>query len=149
MTFVKSNVKSGFTLMEIMIAIAILTLLMALVGSAVYNYLQRASLRAAESQLRVFKKAIDEYERDMGDYPEKLDDLVRRPRDPEKARLWMGGIVPKEGGYLPKIPRRDPWKVPYVYKKETYKGKPYTLFSYGPNRRKSKAAERIHVWDLE
>lgn len=147
--FIKSQVRSGFSLMEIMIAITIMALLGAFVGPALYNYLARASTRTAEAQLKAFKSAIDEYERDMGDYPEKLENLVRRPSDPELARMWMGGIVPKEGGYLRKIPRRDPWKVPYVYKKEPYKGRPYTLYSYGPKKRRAKDSEKIHIWNID
>jgi len=140
MISVKSNVRSGFSLMEIMIAVAIMALLGALVGPAVYNYLAKASLRTAENQLRVFAKAIDEYERDMGEYPDSLQQLVKRPSDPEKARMWMGGIKPKKGGYLEKIPKRDPWKHPYIYRKEPYKGRPYTLYSRG-----TKETGRVNV----
>jgi len=143
--------RSGFTLMEILIAIAILGVLAAAVGPAIFNYLAGARVDTAKMELRTIKSAIDKYELDMGELPNRLKDLTTRPTDPEKRRKWMRGAPPKKGlGYLVKEVKRDPWGTPYVYRPtEKYKGYEYTLFSYGPDKKRAKPVDRIHVWDLD
>lgn len=145
---VQKNCKSGFSLMELLIAIAILTLIAAIGGPAIYNYLKQARVQTAKLELKNMQSAIDMFNVDTGEYPATLKDLVRRPSNPEIASKWMGGIVPKKGGYLKKL-KKDPWGTPYAYRPEPDKDNPYTLFSYGPNKKRAKSAERINVWDLD
>ncbi|MFC1843128.1 type II secretion system major pseudopilin GspG [Candidatus Dependentiae bacterium] len=141
--------KSGFSLMEILVAVAILGVVAAVVGPALYNYLRESRVKAAKMQLKSYQQAIGMFNMHTGEYPATLKGLVRRPSNPEIARKWMGGIKPKKGGYLKKLKVKDPWGTPYRYSREQYKDNPYTLFSYGPDRRKAKAVDRIHVWDID
>jgi len=147
MICINKHAKSGFSLMEILIAIAILGLIGAVVGPGLMNYLRKARVSSAKMDLKTIQQQIDMFKVDVGEYPAKLDDLVKRPRDPKVAAKWMGGTAPKKGGYLKKL-KKDPWGVKYVYKKNVpYRDNPYTLFSYGADGKRGKT--KIHVWDLD
>jgi len=145
MVYAKRYVRDGFTLVELMIVIAILGLLMAFLGPTVYNAYKKAQVGAAKTELLRLKTAINQFYMDTGVYPGSLKDLTRPPAQEEIARKWGGGLGAK-GKYVKKL-KKDPWGVPYKYNRERYKDNPYTLFSYGPDGRRGKT--KIYVWDLE
>ena len=80
--------KHGFTLVELLVVLAVITLLLSL---AVPNYVARAA-RAEEAvlreNLRLMRDALDKHYADAGRYPDSLQDLVskrylrRLPSDP-------------------------------------------------------------------
>jgi general secretion pathway protein G len=80
--------QAGFTLVELMVVLAIIALLVSIV---VPNYVGRVS-KAEETVLRqdlvVMRDALDKHYADAGRYPNSLDELVKRrylrgiPRDP-------------------------------------------------------------------
>lgn len=133
----------GFTLIEILIAVAIVGLFMAIAGPAAMNMLKKSRINAAKAQLKSYKSAIDMYNSDTGTYPDKLEDLVKCPSK-ELENKWMGGDLSLK--YVEKIEKKDPWSVDYVYEKKEYNGNPYTLYSNGPDGKKSK--KKLHVWEL-
>jgi general secretion pathway protein G len=133
--------RSGFSLMEIMIAVMILGLIMAMVGPAVNNAYKKAQKRTAKSSIVSFKKAIDEYQREVQQLPTKLKDLIQKPREERAAKRWEGPYIEK--GEVP----QDPWGENFVYKLTPGGKKPYELYSYGPNKKGSPKEEWISVWD--
>jgi len=72
----RSTTRRGFTLMELMIVIAII---MTLIGMAAGNY-QRSVLRSKEAvlaqDLYVLRQAVDQYTLDKQEAPQSLEDLV-------------------------------------------------------------------------
>jgi len=144
-----STNKSGFSLMELLVAIAILGIIAGVGIPAFMNYLKKARVKRAEGDLRLLKNQIDMFKMDTGKYPSKLIYLVKRPRDPKIAKKWLGGVIPKKGkgGYLPKLPV-DPWGNAYQYKPVPDKDNDYTLFSYGSEGKRSRKG-RINAWDIE
>jgi general secretion pathway protein G len=130
--------RPGFSLMEIMIAVTIMGLIMAMVVPAVNNSLKKAKKRTAVSSLRNFKNAITEYHNETHQYPTKLRDLIKKPT----------GLKGWEEPYLAfeEIPQ-DPWGQDFKYK-VTQGGKhPYELYSWGPNGQGSPKDEWINVWE--
>lgn len=118
----------AFTLLEIMIALAILGLL---VGLAVSN-LEGVFGGAQSSTAKLFvsesiKLPLTSYRIHMGDYPstaEGLQALVTPPAN--RASQWHGPYL--DGGKLPV----DPWGQPYVYRYPGSKNKTsYDIFSKG------------------
>jgi general secretion pathway protein G len=64
---------------------------------------------AAETQISMFKTALDAFEVDMGYYPKGrngLADLIQRPRE---APNWHGPYLDKD------VVPKDPWGNDYVY----------------------------------
>lgn len=141
----KSN-KPGFSLLEIMIAVTIMGILAAVVGPALFGYLARAKVSKTKTELRFFKQQIEQFNADIGEYPKTLNDLVVCPKGLESK--WFGGGVAglKGAGYLKSL-NKDAWGNPYVYKPEGSDGNPYTLYSYGPDKKDKKGL--IDAWTLD
>jgi general secretion pathway protein G len=123
--------RSAFTLLEIMIALAILALL---VGLAVTN-LDTIFGNAQGTTAKLFvnesiKLPLSSYRIAMGDFPstaEGLQALITAPAN--KAESWHGPYFSD-----PKIPL-DPWGEPYVYKYPgVHNPKGYDIYSKGPDK---------------
>ena len=101
----------GFSLVEMLVVLAIMGLLMALVGPRLFTQVDKSKVRAAEAQARSLRTSIDTLRLDIGRYPtaeEGLDLLVSPPLDAQEAQRWYG---PYLDGALPS----DPWGNAYLY----------------------------------
>jgi len=133
--------RAGFSLMEIMIAVMILGLVAAMVGPAAMNAYKNAQKRTAKATMRSFKDAIGMYQMHVGQLPQTLKDLIKKPRDERASKKWEGPYIEKE-----ELPE-DPWNSPFVYKLTPGAGHPYELYSRGPNGADAPKEEWISVWD--
>lgn len=115
--------QQGFTLIEVMIVIAILGILATLVVVNVAGNTDKALIAATKSDLQSIKQALDLYKLDNYRYPTTEQGLEALVIKPDTARNWP------EGGYLPKIPV-DKWDNPYVYISPGANG-PFDLYSLG------------------
>lgn len=136
------NVREGFTLIEILIAIAIIAIAAVMVGPNLYKYVSGAGETATKSNLRTIKLSIDQFYLDMGEYPDKLRDLIKKPSDEKFAKKWKERYLDTN-----EVPV-DGWKHAFYYKKPGEKGHPYELSSYGPNGKGAPKNEWISVWKL-
>ncbi len=117
--------QGGFTLVELLLVLAILAILAGIVLPKLSGRTEQARESAAKSQIATFGTALDAFEVDNGFYPrgKSMDALVHKPRD---AQNWRGP-------YLQKDVPMDPWNRPYVYDcpgKHNPSG--YDLMSLGP-----------------
>jgi general secretion pathway protein G len=113
----------GFTLLELLVVVAVLGLLAAFVGPRYFGQLGKSETGVATAQVRSFVDALDAYRVDMGRYPttqEGLSALVDRPSDSR----WRGP-------YLRKAIPLDPWGRPYVFRSPGQGGADYDLLSLG------------------
>jgi general secretion pathway protein G len=113
----------GFTLLELLVVVAIIGLLAGYVAPRYFGQVGRSEVNAAKAQIDALEKALDQYRLDTGTYPSNelgLNALVTRP--PNEAK-W-------NGPYLRKGVPLDPWGKPYIYKMPGEKGE-YDLISYG------------------
>ena len=114
----------GFTLVELLVVITIITLIMGIVGPRVLNYLTESKAKAAKIQIESFASALDLFFLDTGRYPvasEGLGALVQRPTT---ISAWNGPYL--KGGVVP----LDPWGNPYLYRVPGQHGT-YDIISYG------------------
>jgi general secretion pathway protein G len=113
----------GFTLLELLVVVAIIGLLAGYVAPRYFGQVGRSEVNAAKAQMDAIEKALDQYRLDTGTYPTNelgLTALVQRPPNEPK---W-------NGPYLRKAVPPDPWGKPYVYRMPGEKGD-YDLTSYG------------------
>lgn len=90
--------KRGFSLMEILVAVAIMALMAALVGPSIIRTFRGQSVKATESEIKVLKGAVNSYYLNNLKYPNTLEDLVEKPEGVSEAK-WGGPYL--EGGKLP------------------------------------------------
>lgn len=118
--------KSGFTLLELLVVVAIIGLLAAYVGPRYFAQIGRSEQAVAKSQIESFSRALQTYRIDVGAYPsaqEGLNALVTRPTQTELANRW-------HGPYLEKAPPKDPWGRAYIYRLSA-SSDDFEVLSYG------------------
>jgi general secretion pathway protein G len=120
--------RSGFTLIEILVVIAVISLLAALVAPNVFRHVGTAKDAAAKSQIEMLGAALDAYRLDNGRYPsteQGLTALWEEPMLEPKPNNW-------KGPYVRKAVPVDPWGNAYVYSCPGENSKQgYDLMSYG------------------
>jgi general secretion pathway protein G len=115
---------AGFTLVEMLVVIAIIGLVVGLVGPRVLNYLSESKVKAAKIQIESFSAALDLYYLDNGAYPAANEGLTALVERPPTALAWNGPYL--KTGLVP----IDPWGHPYLYKVPG-DHTPYEIDSYG------------------
>jgi general secretion pathway protein G len=117
--------EDGFTLVEMLVVIAIIGMIMGLVGPRVLNYLSDSKVKTARIQIEGFVSALDLYFLDNGSYPSSdigLRALVQRP---EGTASWNGPYLKANA-----VPN-DPWGHPYAYVFPGQHGNAYDIASLG------------------
>ena len=116
--------EAGFTLVEMLVVIAIIGLIMGLIGPRVLNYLSESKVKAARIQEQSFQSALDLFYLDAGRFPSSAEGLTALVRPTPGLAAWNGPYL--KGGTVP----NDPWNHPYVYRSPGERG-PYDIVSYG------------------
>jgi general secretion pathway protein G len=118
----------GFTLIEMLVVLLVISVLAALVGPMVFRHVGDAKQEAARAQIELLGLALDAYRLDNGDYPTTEQGL---------AALWeqpTAGPTPLRwrGPYTRKAIPLDPCGRPYVYHCPAVEARTgYDLVSYG------------------
>jgi general secretion pathway protein G len=116
--------EAGFTLVEMLVVIAIIGLIMGLIGPRVLNYLSESKVKAAKIQIQSFASALDLFYLDAGRFPSTSEGLAALVRQTPGVAAWNGPYL--KGGTVP----HDPWNHSYVYRSPGERG-PYDIMSYG------------------
>ena len=123
------NLKSrdaGFTLIEIMVVIAIIGILATLIVPKIMGRPDEARATAAKHDVGTIVQAFKLYRLDIGRYPtteQGIKALVEKPTSEPVPQNW------KAGGYLDSIPK-DPWGNPYQYANPGTRGE-IDVYSFG------------------
>ncbi len=120
------NNEKGFTLIEIMLVVVIISILVTVVLPRFTGKTEQARNSAARLQIETISMALDSYELDNGRYPTNAEGLAALRSNPGNLKKW-------NGPYLKKDVPQDPWDNNYMYVCPGTHNTDYDLYSYGPN----------------
>lgn len=106
-----NKTQRGFTLIEIMVVVVIITVLGAIVVPQFMSRPDQAKVTAAKTDIQAISTSLEIYRLDNVSYPstqQGLEALVTRPLGAPEPRNWSAE------GYLKGLPI-DPWGKPYQY----------------------------------
>ena len=119
---------AGFTLVELLVVLAILGLLVGIAVPQLFKYFSRAKEDAARIQMQTIASGLDLFLLDVGRYPTDQEGLKALVAAPPNLDRWAGPYVSQ-----PSI-ITDPWGRPYVYHVPSRRtGQAYDLYTLGPD----------------
>lgn len=122
--------RRGFTLLEILLVLAILGVLATVAAVNLIGQGNAARVKACAQQLNTLKNMLSAYQLETGGFPTTQEGLV--------------ALVPV---YMDKIPG-DAWQTPFSYLSPTNDpNRPFELKSAGPDKQWG-TEDDLNVWDL-
>ena len=134
----------GFTLIEVLVVVAILGILAAIVVPRIMDRPDEAKRVAAKADIGAIVQALKLYRLDNGFYPSTDQGLIalsQRPTTNPVPGNW------KQGGYLERLPK-DPWGSDYQYLQPGIRGE-IDVFSLGADRARGGEGNNADIgnWD--
>ena len=141
----KLRTNQGFTLLEIIVVVAIIAILAAYIAPKVAGRVDDARISKAKSDIRVLESSLELYKLDNFVYPSSgqgLDSLVNKPSG-EGTKNW------RDGGYIKKL-NKDPWGNEYQYVYPGSNGE-FDVFSLGADAAVGGEDEAADIgnWNLD
>lgn len=129
---------AGFTLLEILVVVAILGLLIGLVAPAALRQLGGARNSVAKQSVERLASVLDLYKLDVGSYPTTEQGLAALNARPTGTNGWNGPYLRGDGQLV------DAWSRAYYYRSPGSRaGREFDLCSRGPNNAADGSAELI------
>jgi general secretion pathway protein G len=128
----------GFTLLELLVVLAIMGLLAAIVAPQVLKYLGSSRSQTAKVQVQNISSALELYKLDVGRYPSQTEGLQALVTAPSDAASW-------NGPYLKNVAAlQDPWGQPYHLRSPGQHGE-VDVYSLGSDKAEGGSGEARDV----
>ncbi|MCF6317759.1 MAG: type II secretion system protein GspG [Proteobacteria bacterium] len=129
----------GFSLIEILVVMVMMATLIGLVANSVGNSRKKGQIQEAKIRIGQLKLKIEEFNLDLGYYPNSLEALVSDNGDGN----WMGP-------YVKDRELKDSWGQKIQYSNPGQHDEDFNLVSYGVDKAAggSKFDKDINSWDL-
>ena len=117
---------AGFSLLELMVVVVILSILALVIVPRVINRPDQARVVRVQTDLAALESAVNLYKLDNFRYPtteQGLEALVTRPSGEPAPANWS------DGGYIERLPK-DPWGNDYQYLSPGVHGE-FDIFTFG------------------
>ena len=142
---VRRHLATGFTLIELMIAVVIIGILAAIIAPNVIGRLHDAKVSAAKQDVATLVQSLTMYKLDNGRFPtaeQGLKALVEKPLAAPPPNNW------RSGGYIARLPN-DPWGNPYQLSNPGLHGE-IDVFSFGADGKAGGDGENADIgsWNL-
>jgi len=121
------NLRTGFSLIELLIVIVILAGLVAVVAPGLMDSADQAKRDTVCLKMHDLQKRLDMFKLDNGIYPETEEGFEALLSNPDADKYPNYRAKP----YLKKLPK-DSWKTPFVYLK---KGSEVEIISFAADRK--------------
>src|SRR5947209_4583282 len=99
--------RAAFTLMEMLVVVAILVVLAGAAVPIYLNYLANARIDRAKVDCRNIATAVEAYQTQVGYYPPSLQTLTQAHQNPTNGQMMRATLEPTA--------LIDPWGQPYMY----------------------------------
>jgi general secretion pathway protein G len=128
----------GFTLLEMLVVLAIMGLLAAIIAPQVLKYLGSSKTQTAKVQVQNVDAALQLFRLDVGRFPTQDEGLNALVTAPPTAPGWNGPYLQKSS------PLIDPWGNAYVYRNPG-KHAEVDVYSLGSDRAEGGTGEAADV----
>ncbi len=122
--------QQGFSLIEIMIVIAIMGLLIGLIGPKIMSSFDKAKVETTRVNMKNLSSTLKQFRLDCGSYPttdQGLSALISKPTGGQECKNYA------PGGYLnTKSSPKDAWEMDYLY---TSDGNTFEVKSLGADKK--------------
>ena len=120
--------EDGFSTLEMVIVIAIISLFVTVGGSQLFKLLDKGKVASCNERIRKIEMQLESYNQDNGSYPSTEQGL--------KALVEPATIDPvpanfQEGGYLSNKDLKDPWGHDFIYRSPGDSSRNFEILSYG------------------
>ncbi len=130
--------EEGYTLVELLVVLAILGLLIAIAAPRLIHHLSAARVQTAHLQIQQLGSVLDIYKLDTGRYPTQQEGLQALVAAPPGEQSWNGPYLKTKDSLT------DPWGHPYQYRFPGAHGD-YDLYSLGADGREGGDGENADI----
>ena len=138
MTPTKPRPDAGFTLLELLVVLAIMGLLAAIIAPQVLKYLGSSRSQTAKVQIQNIDAAAELFRLDVGRYPTPEEGLTALVSAAPSAQGWNGPYLQKAAAL------KDPWGQPYLYRAPGQHGEIY-VYTLGSDKAEGGTGEAKDV----
>jgi general secretion pathway protein G len=123
----KGRGEGGFTLLELLVVLAIMGMLAAIIAPQVIKYLGTSKTQTAKVQVQNVMSALELFRLDVGRYPTQQEGLEALVTPTPTAPNWNGPYLKKDSAL------KDPWGNPYFYQNPGQHGE-VDVYSLGQDK---------------